>query len=177
MGAEKRHGVGEIDSLAATEIALDATSADDTHLRCGYFFTNLLMDLDSICSGTLHTVLPLDFPFAWVAPRDIAEIAAMALLNTSWQGRRVQAIHGPEDLTWNHIAAVLTNALNSPVAAEHVDDSSMLQNYFDMGLPPATANRLLGMSTGIRDDFTPEQPCTPQRPRWTNGYTRYLIWP
>lgn len=35
VGAEKRHGVGEIDGLAATEVALDGLDVDVTHLRCG----------------------------------------------------------------------------------------------------------------------------------------------
>src|SRR3712207_8934011 len=43
-GAELRSGAGEIDGLAATEQALDATGASVLHLRCGMFFTNLLMD-------------------------------------------------------------------------------------------------------------------------------------
>ena len=43
IGAEKRHGAGEIDGLARTEEALDATGADVTHLRCGFFFSNLLL--------------------------------------------------------------------------------------------------------------------------------------
>jgi uncharacterized protein YbjT (DUF2867 family) len=61
-GAEHRHGYGEIDGLARTEELLDATDASVIHLRCGYFFTNLLMDLASLRAGTLATTLPLDFP-------------------------------------------------------------------------------------------------------------------
>ncbi|WP_143227161.1 hypothetical protein [Actinomyces naeslundii] len=34
--------------------------------------------------------------------------------------------------------------------------------YIDAGLPHATVNARLSMSTGIRDDFTPEQPRTTQ---------------
>lgn len=75
VGAEKRHGVGEIDGLAGTEVALDALDVNVTHLRCGYFFTNLLLDVDAVRQGLLTTVLPPDQPMSWVAPRDIAEVA------------------------------------------------------------------------------------------------------
>lgn len=51
VGAEKRHGVGEIDGLARTEEALDATGAPVLHLRAGYFFSNLLVDLDALREG------------------------------------------------------------------------------------------------------------------------------
>ncbi|WP_310721230.1 hypothetical protein [Streptomyces lydicus] len=66
----KRHGADEIDGRAHTETALDATGVDVTHLRCGYFFTNLLLQLDALRAGTLQVVLPLDAPMAWVAPRE-----------------------------------------------------------------------------------------------------------
>ena len=108
VGAEKRHGVGEIDGLAATELALDALDADVTHLRCGYFFTNLLLQLDAIRAGHLDVVVPIDQPMPWVAPRDIAEVAVTRLLAPDWSGRHVTAVHGPVDLTWNDVAAVLT---------------------------------------------------------------------
>ncbi|MDP3951736.1 NAD(P)H-binding protein [Microbacterium sp.] len=157
IGAEKRHGAGEIDGLAATEVALDGLDTDVTHLRCGYFFTNLLLDVESLKSGRLQTVLPIDAPMAWVAPRDIAEVAALTLLNREWAGHRVQAVHGPEDLSWSQVAAILTQELGRDVIVERVADEEMLQQYVDAGMPGAMADAVLGMSTGLRDDFTPEQ--------------------
>lgn len=157
VGAEKRHGAGEIDGLAATEVALDGLDTDVTHLRCGYFFTNLLLDVESLKSGRLQTVLPIDAPMAWVAPRDIAEVAALTLLNIEWTGHRVRAVHGPEDLSWSQVAWILTQALGRDVTVERVADEEMRQQYVDAGMPEAMADAVLGMSTGLRDDFTPEQ--------------------
>lgn len=161
VGAEKRHGVGEIDGLATTEVALNALDADVTHLRCGYFFTNLLLSLDDIRRGHLRTVLPPNHRLSWVAPRDIAETAALTLLNTSWHGHRIQAVHGPQDLSWNDVAAILSSQVGHPVRVEQTNDDDMLEQYLHAGMPPAMANAVLGMSTGLRDDFHPEQPRTP----------------
>ena len=113
VGAEKRHGVGEIDGLAGTEVALNALDVDVTHLRCGYF-TNLLLDVDAVRQGRLTTVLPPDRPMSWVTPRDIAEVASLTLLNTQWHGRRVQAVHGPQDLSWRQVAETLTAQVGHP---------------------------------------------------------------
>lgn len=157
IGAEKRHGVGEIDGLAATEVALDALGIDVTHLRCGYFFTNLLLDVEALRAGRLTTVLPLDAPMAWVAPRDIAEVAALTLLNRDWSGRRVQAVHGPKDLTWSEVGAILTSELGREVVVERVSDASMLEGLRAAGMPDAMADAVLGMSTGMREGFVPEQ--------------------
>ena len=157
IGAEKRHGVGEIDGLAVTEVALDALDVDVTHLRCGYFFTNLLLDIDAVRQGQVTTVLPLDQPMSWVAPRDIAEVASLTLLNTQWRGRRVHAVHGPQDLSWRQVAETLTAHVGHPVQAEQITDTEMLQRYLAVGMPPMMADAILGMSTGLRDGFRPEQ--------------------
>lgn len=157
VGAEKRHGAGEIDGLAGTEVALDQLGIDVAHLRCGYFFTNLILQIEAIRAGRIETVLPLDAPMAWVAPRDIAEVAAMVLLDRSWRGRRVQAVHGPEDLTWAQVGELLTGELGREVAVELVTDEAMYQQYLAVGMPPALASAVLGMSTGLRDGFVPEQ--------------------
>lgn len=157
VGAEKRHGAGEIDGLAATEVALDALDIDVTHLRCGYFFSNLLIDVESVKAGRLQTVLPLDAPMAWVAPRDIAEVAALTLLNREWSGHRVQAVHGPEDLSWSQVAEILTQELGRDVTVERIADESMKDGLLAVGMPEAMADAVLGMSTGLRDGFVPEQ--------------------
>lgn len=161
VGAEKRHGVGEIDGLAATEVALDALDADVTHLRCGYFFTNLLLDLDSIAAGELQTVHELHHAMSWVAPRDIAEVAALRLLNRDWSGHRVHAVHGPEDLSWSEVATLLTEETGRTVSAVRVSDAEMRRRNIDAGMPAAMADAVLGMSTGLRDGFVPEQRRSP----------------
>jgi uncharacterized protein YbjT (DUF2867 family) len=68
VGAEKRHGAGEIDGLADTEVRLDDVGASVLHLRCGFFFSNLLLQLRAIRAGVVPIVLPVDQPMSWVAP-------------------------------------------------------------------------------------------------------------
>lgn len=160
IGAEKRHGAGEIDGLAGTELALDALDLDVTHLRCGYFFTNLLLQLDALRAGAVQVALPVDSPMAWVAPRDIAEVAATVLLNSEWTGRQVRAVHGPEDLSWSEVATILTAELGRRVTVEQISDERMYAQYIEAGMPPGLATAVLGMSTGLRDGFVPEQPRT-----------------
>ncbi|KQZ09618.1 NmrA family transcriptional regulator [Agromyces sp. Root1464] len=162
VGAEKRHGAGEIDGLAGTEVALDATGADVTHLRCGYFFSNLELQLDQVRSGSLQVILPVDQPMAWVAPRDIAEVAVTRLLSTKWSGRHVQAVHGPEDLTWRRVAEVVSEATGRPLRVERIPDDAMRDGMLGAGMPDTLVDALMGMSTGLRDGFVAEQPRTVQ---------------
>jgi NAD(P)H dehydrogenase (quinone) len=66
VGAELRKGAGFIDGLARIEQRLDAardeTGAALLHLRCGYFTTNLMGELDRLRAGRLVTTRPLDEP-------------------------------------------------------------------------------------------------------------------
>jgi uncharacterized protein YbjT (DUF2867 family) len=157
VGAEKRHGAGEIDGLARTEEALDATGAAVTHLRCGYFFTNLELQLDALRAGTIPVLLPLDQPLPWVAPRDIAEVAVTRLLSTEWSGRCVQAVHGPAHLTWPAAAEIVSAATAHPLRVERVTDDAMRDILRGAGMTDGLVEAVIGMSTGLRDDFVPEQ--------------------
>ncbi|WP_043655293.1 NAD(P)H-binding protein [Nocardia thailandica] len=157
-GAELRHGAGEIDGLAGTEVALDRTGADMTHLRCGYFFSNLGFQTEAIRVGLLRVSLPVDQPFPWVAPRDIAEVAVTRLLSTAWRGRHVQGVHGPEDLSWRRVADLLTDATGRTVRVEQVPDDVQREQLLAAGLSEAGAAATIGMSAWMREGFAVEQP-------------------
>ncbi|MDA3649028.1 NAD(P)H-binding protein [Saccharopolyspora indica] len=156
IGAEKRHGVGEIDGLARTEELLNATGAGVLHLRCGYFFTNLFMDLQDLREGVLRTPWPLDYAMPWVDPRDIGEIAAARLLATNWSGCGVQAVHGPEDLTFAQVAEILSRSVGREVRAERISDDEFRAALRSAGLSSGQVEGIVGMSVGQREDFVPE---------------------
>ncbi|ASU80595.1 NmrA family transcriptional regulator [Actinopolyspora erythraea] len=157
IGAEKGSGVGEIDGLARTERLLNETGASVSHLRCGYFFTNLLAQAEEIRAGVLRTPWPLDFPMAWVDPRDIGEVAAARLLSDDWSGQRVRAVHGPEDLTFSRVAGVLGEVLGHTVVPERISDDRLRASLSAAGLSDRRIEGIVGMSAGMRENFTPEQ--------------------
>lgn len=159
-GAEKRSGAGEIDGLGRTEELLDATGANVVHLRCGYFFTNLLAQLDEIRAGTLSTPWPLDHAMAWVDPRDIGEVAAARLLCDDWSGRVVQAVHGPQDLTFTDVAEIIGTESGHEVAPVHLTDDEFRTALRSAGLSPGQVDGIAGMSAGLSSGFVPENPRT-----------------
>ncbi|KGH44483.1 NmrA family transcriptional regulator [Modestobacter caceresii] len=158
VGAEKRHGVGQIDGLARTEEQLEETGAPVLHLRCGYFFTNLLSDLDGLRDGVLRTTMPTDRPMPWVDPRDIGEVAVANLLSPGWPGRRVLAVHGPEDLTFEAVAGIVAAATGRAVRAEQINDDDLRAGLRAAGLSEAQVEGFVGMGRGLREDFVPADP-------------------
>jgi NAD(P)H dehydrogenase (quinone) len=163
VGAEKRSGAGDIDGLARTEEALDAvagtTGAAVCHLRCGYFTTNLLMDVDDLRAGVLRTPWDLDAPMPWVDPRDVGDVAAARLLAADWTGRQVQAVHGPADLTWHEVAEVVSSATGHPVRVERISDDDLRAGLTGAGLTERQVEAVVGMAAGLRD-LEPEDPRT-----------------
>ncbi|MFG2606380.1 NmrA family NAD(P)-binding protein [Streptomyces sp. NPDC048514] len=157
VGAERRHGMGHIDGLARIEELFDESGADVLHLRCGYFFSNLLLSLDELRQGTLTTAADPDQPIAWVDPRDIGEVVAARLLNEAWRGRLVQAVHGPEDLTFSQVAQVLSEVLGRPVRLRSVADDDVRATLGSAGLPPKAVEGIVGVIAGTRG-LVPEQP-------------------
>lgn len=158
VGAERRQGVGLIDGLARNEELLTGTGADVLMLRCGYFFTNLLNDLDSLRAGSLTTTMTPDVPQPWTDPRDIGDVAAARLLSPHWSGTVVQAVHGPEDLTWSDAARVVGEAIGRDVSLTVLTDDEMRSALSGAGLPPGQVEAIVGMTAGLRDGYTPEQP-------------------
>jgi uncharacterized protein YbjT (DUF2867 family) len=154
IGAEQRTGMGEIDGLARTEVDLDATGASVTHLRCGYFFTNLALGLQG---DVLPLTMPVDLRLSWVDPRDIGDVAAARLLSTDWSGRHVLAVKGPEDLTFAEAAAIVSEVTGREVRAEQIPDDAMRSALRGAGLGEPVIEGILGMSIGMRSGFVPEQ--------------------
>jgi uncharacterized protein YbjT (DUF2867 family) len=156
IGAEKRSGAGEIDGLARTEEQLDATGATVLHLRCGYFFTNLLGNLDSMREGVLKAPMALDYAQPWVDPRDIGEIAAARLLSAGWSGRHVQAVHGPEDLTLSRVAEIISEVTGHRVRGETISQATLRSSLRSAGLGDKQIEGMAGMSAVTREDFVAE---------------------
>jgi uncharacterized protein YbjT (DUF2867 family) len=161
VGAEMRHGAGFVDGLARIEQRLDAARQETgtalLHLRCGYFMTNLLHDLDGLRAGRLTTIRPLEESMPWVDPRDIATVATLRLLAEDWMGQQVPAIHGPADLTWTAAAAVLSTATGVSIEAQQITDDEERAALRKAGMSEVAVEGIIGMSVGKRDGFIPEQ--------------------
>lgn len=157
VGAEARNGFGDIDGLGGTEELFNNTGAHVTHLRCGYFFTNLLMDLESLRAGVLATTLPVEHRMPWVAPRDVGDVAAARLLAPEWTGVRSLGVLGPRDLSFTRVAQIVGDAVGRPLAAEQVPESDVADGLRAAGLTEAQINGVLGMSRG-QLGFSPENP-------------------
>ena len=150
VGAEQK-GDGFIGTLGKVEELLNATGANVVSLRPGYFYTNLLMDAESLKQGVLPTAMPLDLPMPWNDPSDIAGVAAARLLSPDWSGQIVQLLNGPRDYTFAEVAATVSAVTGKSVQALAVTDEQSRDAIISAGISPAAADALVAMSRNLRE--------------------------
>jgi uncharacterized protein YbjT (DUF2867 family) len=116
--------------------------------------------------------MALDYAQPWLDPRDIGDVAAARLLSTSWSGRQVQAVHGPEDLTLAQAAEIISEATGHRVRAETISQEELRSSLRAAGLGDRQVEGIAGMSAVSRDDFTAED----QRSIVTTTPTTLAAW-
>ncbi|MEU6992734.1 NAD(P)H-binding protein [Streptomyces sp. NPDC046465] len=83
------------------------------------FFENLLEEADSLREQGLFTdAADPDRKAPFVSVADIAAVAADLLLERSWTGTGSVPLHGPQDLSPNDLARIMTEQLGRPVRFE-----------------------------------------------------------
>lgn len=107
--------------LSLLEQEVGALPFPVTFLRPAWFMENAAGDVEPARQrGVVPSFLqPLDKPVPMVATADVGRVAA-ALLQASWQGRRVVELEGPRRVTPNELAATFARILGRPVRAEAV---------------------------------------------------------
>jgi hypothetical protein len=66
----------------------------------------------------------------------------------------------PAHLTWPQATQIVSTAIGRPLRAERIGDDEMRAMLRDAGMSDGLVEAVIGMSTGLRDDFVPEQPRT-----------------
>ncbi len=146
IGAQLASGVGPISGLHDVEQRLDEVTGDITHLRPGFFFENLLQQLDAIArSNSFSLPLSGSKPFPMIATRDIAMVAAKRLADPKWSGRTIRELHGPADLSFDLVAEVLSDALGRKIVFVRCDPEEARQALLNNALSENVADLMLEM--------------------------------
>lgn len=110
------------------------------------FMDNLLRQARTIKEqGMFFDVVSPDIELPTVATRDIAAVAARLLLDTAWTGQEEVPVLGPEDLSNNDMAAVISDVLSTPVRFQQVPGRAFKDQLTGSGMSDAMAQGLLDM--------------------------------
>ena len=81
----------------------------------------------------------------YCATSDIAAAAAKWLLDKSWSGQQDVAVLGPEDLSCNDMARVLSDVLGKPVRYQQIPFEALKLQLAERGASEAMAQGMIDM--------------------------------
>jgi len=135
VGAQAGPGTGPVAVLGEVENIFKAQCTNLAVLRPAYFMENLLHHTATIAAeGAFYLPLQATRNLPMVATRDIANVAAGLMLDTSWSGHRIVGVHGPEDLSHARAAEIISAELDRTVTFVPVTPEQARRALQQMGL-------------------------------------------
>jgi uncharacterized protein YbjT (DUF2867 family) len=130
--------------LATASLAMDDLIASSgvsyRPLTMPSFMDNLLRQVESITKdGVFSLPIDGDRKLPSVATRDIASAAAVRLRDHSWNGVASVPVLGPEDLSYNDMARILSDVLGRPIRFEQISSEAYKARLLARGMSDAMA--------------------------------------
>src|SRR5262249_17350726 len=152
---------GPISGLHAMEEILNECGAAIRHLRCGLFMENLLSQTPSVLEqGFLSYPIPGHIPIPFVAATDIADAALRFLVRRNLTGIDGFAIHGPEDLTYSQVAALIERTLERPVQYRQASAKEYIERLLKKGASLEYAKAQVAMFSELARGIMRAEPRT-----------------
>ena len=98
-------------------------------------------------TGAFHQPTPGDLKLPHVAKADVAAVAARLLLDPDWRGVEDVPLRGPQDLSFDEMAAIMTEVLGRPVAFRAVPMEDFGPMMRSMGASEGMARAYVEMLT------------------------------
>jgi uncharacterized protein YbjT (DUF2867 family) len=160
-------GLGREEARDAAGLAVDdlitSTGVSYRALRCPAFMDNLLQLRGSI-KGQGMFLYPIsgDRKLPTCATRDIAAVAARLLLDHSWSGQDSVAILGPEDLSYNDMAHIMSEVLERPIRYQQIPGETFKTTLMQYGMSEVWAQSLVERMARVDQGLYNAEPRTPQ---------------
>jgi uncharacterized protein YbjT (DUF2867 family) len=172
--------------LVTASLAMDdliaSTGVSYRALTMPSFMDNLLRQAASIRDRRSFS-LPIDGDrkLPTCATRDIAAVAARLLLDPAWSGRADVPVLGPENLSSNDMARIMSEVLGKPVRFQRLSLEAFRAGLAERGMSPAFVQATKDMYVAKNDGLDNAEPRTPQSttptsfPQWCEEVLRPLV--
>ena len=160
-GTPAAEHAGLVTASLAMDDLLASTSASYCAVTNPSFMDNLLRQVEAIrTQGAFFLPVDGDLKQPAAATRDIAAAAAELLLDHSWSGDSERPVMGPEDLSFNEMAAIMTDVLDRPVRFQRTADDAYKARLLSFGMSEAMAQATLDMWTAYGEGLDLAEPRT-----------------
>jgi uncharacterized protein YbjT (DUF2867 family) len=142
---------------------LESTGAATRTLTCPGFMDNLLRSEDSIRDhGVFYGTVSRDRKLPHAATADIATVGAQLLKDHSWRGHADVAVLGPEDLSFDEVAAILSEVLEKEVRYVQVPLDALRAQMQGVGASAGFIDGMVAMMAAKDDGLDNLATRTPQ---------------
>ncbi|MGB8291254.1 NmrA family transcriptional regulator [Rhizobium ruizarguesonis] len=138
---------GYVTGSLAMDDLIASTGVDFRALTMPSFMDNLLMQAASIKNqGLFFSPISGDLKLPSCATRDITAVASRLLLDASWSGQEEVAILGPENISFNDMAEIISDVLGKPVRFQQISFEAYKARFLQFGFSEAMAQGMTDMA-------------------------------
>ncbi len=157
-----RH-TGLISASLAMDDLIESTGVSCRVLTMPGFMDNTLRQVQPIkTEGTFFGPIDPDRKDPYCATRDIAAVAAKWLLDSSWTGQQDVPVLGPEDLSCNDMARILSDVLGKSVRYQQIPFDALKAQLTGQGASDAMAQGMIDMMVAKNEGLDHVAPRTPE---------------
>jgi uncharacterized protein YbjT (DUF2867 family) len=140
-GTAMARNAGLVTASLAMDDLIASTRVSFRALTMPSFMDNTLRQVESIKSQAMF-FWPIsgDRKLPTCATRDIAAVAAKLLLDRSWSGQDSVPVLGPEDLSFNDMAQIMSEVLEKPVRFQQIPREAFKTRLIEHGISEAMAS-------------------------------------
>lgn len=162
-GTPQADKAGFVTASLAMDDLIASTGVAFRPLTMPSFMDNLLMQLEPIkTKGAFFSPIGGDLKLPACATRDIADVAAKLLLDPTWTGQHHVAVLGPEDLSFNDMAWIMSDVLGKPIRFEQISFEAYKAQFTGHGMSGAMAQGMTDMARAKNEGLDNAEPRTAQ---------------
>ena len=141
------HGdAGYVSASVAMDKLIESTGVSCRVLTMPGFMDNTLRQAQPIKNqGMFFGTRDPESKDPYCATRDIAAVAAKWLLDSSWSGQQDVPVLGPEDISCNDMAQILSSVLGKPVRYQQIPFEVLKSQIIERGATEAMAQGMIDM--------------------------------
>ncbi|WP_261568861.1 NAD(P)H-binding protein [Frankia gtarii] len=162
-GTALGRNAGLVTAALAMDDLIASTGVHYRSLAMPGFMDNMLGQIEAIRNqGTFYSTQSGDRKNPTCATRDIAAVAARLLLDDSWTGHDDVPVLGPEDLSQNDLADIMSEVLDRPIRHQQIPGEAFKATLIEHGMSDAIAQAMLAMFTAKDNGLDNAEPRTPE---------------
>lgn len=162
-GTPQAAHAGLVTASLAMDDLIAGTGVECRALTMPSFMDNLLRQASAIkTQGAFFGPIAGGRKLPACATRDIAAAASGLLLDASWTGQGHVAVLGPEDLSFDDMAATMSEVLGRPVRYQQIPFEAYRAQFLELGMSEAMAQGMTDMAAAKNAGLDNAEPRTPQ---------------